>query len=388
VTATDAPVNGHTTADYTDFAHTGPGTLAGRYLRRFWQPVLRAEDLPPGHARPLRVMSEDFTIYRGEGGTPHLIAPRCAHRGTQLSTGWVEGDCLRCFYHGWKYDASGQCVEMPAEDPSFPPKVRIASYTCQEYVGLIFAYLGENDAPPLPRYPDFDAKRLLDVTTYTWPSNYFQNVENGPDEVHVGFVHRASSLSIVADLPQITAEETEYGLMQYGTRANGVVRETPFLMPNILYFTTYRNDPAMPEIGWIETLAWRIPVDDEHHTSFLVRVADVSEEGRRQYLDRQRAIAEHLRDLPSHTAIGEAVLRGDLRMQDVTGRPDVIAIQDYVSQVGQGPIADRAHERLGRSDVGVILLRKIYERELRALAEGRPLKQWSVPRGLAATTGV
>jgi 5,5'-dehydrodivanillate O-demethylase len=88
--------------DYTDFAHVGPGTLAGRYLRRFWQPVYVAADLPPGWAKPLRILGEDFTLYRGEGGTAHVVAFRCAHRGTQLSTGWVEGDCLRCFYHGWK----------------------------------------------------------------------------------------------------------------------------------------------------------------------------------------------------------------------------------------------------------------------------------------------
>src|SRR5262245_35119927 len=80
-----------------DFVHTAPGTLAGRYMRMFWQPVFRAQDLPAGRAFPLRIMSEDFTIYRGESGTPHVVGPRCAHRRTQLSVGWVEGDCIRCF---------------------------------------------------------------------------------------------------------------------------------------------------------------------------------------------------------------------------------------------------------------------------------------------------
>ncbi len=88
------------TDDYTDFEHTGPGTLAGRYMRMFWQPIYRTEDLVPGRAVPIRIMSEDFTLYRGEGGACHLVAFRCAHRGTQLSTGWVEGDCVRCRYHG------------------------------------------------------------------------------------------------------------------------------------------------------------------------------------------------------------------------------------------------------------------------------------------------
>src|SRR3954468_21627354 len=149
----------------TDLAPTGPGTLAGRYLRRFWQPVLRAEELGPGETKPIRIMSEDFTLYRGEDGTPHVVAPRCAHRGTQLSTGWVEGDCIRCFYHGWKYDSTGQCVEMPAEDATFPPKVKIASYPTEEYLGLIYAPLGEGAPPPFPPYPPFQGEGVLEANS-------------------------------------------------------------------------------------------------------------------------------------------------------------------------------------------------------------------------------
>jgi 5,5'-dehydrodivanillate O-demethylase len=177
-------------SEYTDFAHTGPGTLGGRSLRRFWQPVSEAAGLPPGHARPIRIMSEDFTLYRGEDGAPHVVAPRCAHRGTQLSTGWVEGDCVRGFYHGWKYDASGQCVEMPAEDASFPHKVRIASYPTEEYLGLIYAYLGEGAPPPFPPYPPFQGEGVLEANSELFLCNYFQAFENSADEVHVSFVHR------------------------------------------------------------------------------------------------------------------------------------------------------------------------------------------------------
>ncbi|HEY7062182.1 MAG TPA: Rieske 2Fe-2S domain-containing protein [Chloroflexota bacterium] len=122
--AADALSAGHLTGADTDFAHIGPGTLAGRYLRRFWQPICLAADLSPGHAKPICILGEDFTLYRGEDGAPHVVANRCAHRGTQLSTGWVEGACIRCFYHGWKYDASGQCTEMPAEDPPSHPRCR------------------------------------------------------------------------------------------------------------------------------------------------------------------------------------------------------------------------------------------------------------------------
>ncbi|MBM2813209.1 MAG: hypothetical protein HW416_3968 [Chloroflexi bacterium] len=109
----------------------------------------RARDIGPGRAVPIRVMNEDFTLYRGESGAPKVLAFRCAHRGTQLSTGWVEGEDLRCFYHGWKYDASGQCIEQPAEPEPFCQKIRIRSYPTEEYLGLIFAYFGEGDPPPM-----------------------------------------------------------------------------------------------------------------------------------------------------------------------------------------------------------------------------------------------
>ena len=137
--------------DVTDFVHTGPGTLAGRYMRKFWQPVYVSERLKAGQTAPIKIMNDEFTLYRGASGSPYVVGFRCAHRGTQLSIGWVEGDYIRCFYHGWKYDGTGQCVEQPAENESFASKVRIRSYPTEEYLGLIFAYLGEGMAPPFPR---------------------------------------------------------------------------------------------------------------------------------------------------------------------------------------------------------------------------------------------
>ena len=134
-----------------DFVHTGPGTIAGRYLRRFWQPVYVAERLKAGQAMPIRIMGEDFTLYRGESGAPYVVDFRCAHRGTQLSIGWVEGECIRCFYHGWKYNGIGQCVEQPAEGESFAAKVKIRSYPTREYLGLVFAYFGDGEVAPFRR---------------------------------------------------------------------------------------------------------------------------------------------------------------------------------------------------------------------------------------------
>src|SRR3954452_2030070 len=144
------------TEAWRDITHTGPDTLAGKYLRLFWQPIYRAQDLAAGRAVPVRIMSEDYTLYRGESGQVYLVDADCAHRGTQLSVGWVQGENVRCRYHGWMYDGSGQCVEQPLEDRPFCDRLRIRSYPVQESLGLIFPYLGEGARPRIKHLPDAD----------------------------------------------------------------------------------------------------------------------------------------------------------------------------------------------------------------------------------------
>ncbi|HLQ32542.1 MAG TPA: Rieske 2Fe-2S domain-containing protein [Chloroflexota bacterium] len=363
-----------------DFVHTGPDTLAGRYIRLFWQPVYVSGELKPGTAKPIRLMSEDFTLYRGEGGTAHLVASRCAHRGTQLSSGWVEDDCIRCFYHGWKYDGTGQCVEQPAEEEGFARKVSIRAYPVREYLGLLFAYLGEGEPPPLPRYAELEADGLLEIDTYTRGCNFFTSLENTPDEVHVAFVHRSSAFTehgLNFDLPTISAEETDYGFVQYGTRSNGKARVTHFYMPNSRYI---KGSPDSVGEGWIDFVSFRVPVDDFSFKSFNVKLKHAARNGQQvTYLGD---------DSEEVQRIAEMILRGECHVDDFKDHPRVVNIQDSVSQIGQGVIPERMRERLGRSDVGVILLRRIWARELRALAAAGPLKAWSHPEDLVATSGV
>jgi 5,5'-dehydrodivanillate O-demethylase len=379
-------------AEWEDCYHTGPDTLAGRYMRRFWHPLYVAADLQPGRAVPIRLLSEDFTLYRGQGGAPHVVAFRCAHRGTQLSTGWVEDDCIRCFYHGWKYDSTGQCVEQPAEDASFATKVRIRAYPTREYLGLIFAYLGEGEPPPLPRWSSLEQEGVLSVSSYFRGCNVFNNLESNMDELHVAFVHRHSAFSTTGlnrDLPKVSGEETEYGIVKYGTRSDGVVRVSHFAWPNVLYIA---GSPSPGNEGrWSEHVGWRVPIDDVSHRSFMVELIHVrgedAERLRKELAERKsRRSADP--GTPGSAEVAEAILRGELHTDDVADRPDIVNIQDYVAQAGQGRIIDRSIEHLGRSDVLVILFRKIWERELRALAEGRPLKDWRVPEHLAVTSGV
>jgi nitrite reductase/ring-hydroxylating ferredoxin subunit len=106
-----------------DIATTRPGTPGGIFMRQFWHAVCRSSDLPGGSAKPLRIMSENFAIYRTQAGVPQVVAYRCPHRGAPLHLGWVEDEAIRCVYHGWKFDRCGQCVEQPAEEAEFARKV-------------------------------------------------------------------------------------------------------------------------------------------------------------------------------------------------------------------------------------------------------------------------
>ncbi|HZT09371.1 MAG TPA: Rieske 2Fe-2S domain-containing protein [Chloroflexota bacterium] len=374
---------GFSTRDHTDFAHTGPGTLAGAYLRRFWQPVAMSGELAPGRAKPLRIMSEDITLYRGEGGRAHCVAFRCAHRGTQFSTGWVEGDDIRCFYHGWRYGPDGRCVEQPAEPDPFCQRIRIRSYPVEEYLGLIFAYFGAGEPPPLPRYPDFEAGGVRTTGSYVRPCNYFNSIENGVDPSHVAFVHRRSAFTDhgLVDVPIVSAEETEYGLVCRATRSTGV-RLTHHMMPNILHI---KGSPADGASGWTDAIAWRVPIDDEQHLSLNVNLVHVAGEAAPAYEERQRARAG---EPPPVNELARRMLAGELHVDDIGQPPYIVGVQDTVAQVGQGVIPDRANERLGRSDAGILLVRRLWARELRALAEGQPLTTWRRPDRVEATAGV
>jgi len=374
----------HKKLHYEDLVSTHPGSLAGTFMRRFWHPIHRAEELRAGQAKPIEIMSERFTLYRGKTGTPHVVDFRCPHRGTQLSAGWVEGDSIRCMYHGWLFNGAGQCTDQPAEEKSFATKIRIRSYPTREYLGLIFTYFGAGEAPPFPLYPHMEEDGVLEVlSTEVWPCNFFQRIDNNGDTYHVPFVHRgaysASSANNRSGLPDISKEESPWGTTSYASFAQGWRNVFHFFMPNVYAF---RNPSPEPECGSEDRMQWDVPLDDQRSLEFRVRRLPLSGEAADKYRARRGAAAAEPKI--SVVQMGEAVLSGKLSFQDLDNffkdKISLVHTQDYVAQVGQGSLADRAQEHLGRSDIGVILFRKIWERELRALAEGRPLKKWVLPQ--------
>ena len=367
----------------SDFAHTDPGTLAGRFMRMFWHPVYRAQDLPAGRVVPIKIMGEDFTLYRGEAGKAHLLAQRCAHRGTQLSVGKVEGDCVRCFYHGWKYDSSGQCVEQPAEEASFAEKIRIRSYATQEYLGLVFGYFGEAAPPPLPRYPELEEEGLLENHTFIRACNFFRHLELDP--AHIAFVHRDSpeAESGLTGIPEVECQETDYGFVFYARRGEKEQIQHR-LMPNVSYFKVF---PMDAESGWRDRVAWRVPIDDGHYVSFIADLVHVTGEAMKRYKEHHTQSGNS----PEHSIpkLVEEVLAGKLQIEDVTNLgARVVFFQDEAALMAQGSIAEHYEEHLGPADSLVILQRKIWSRELTALAEGRSIKRWARPSRLVASTGV
>jgi 5,5'-dehydrodivanillate O-demethylase len=372
-----------------DCLRAGPGTPAGRYLRQFWQPVYHSVDLAAGRAVTIRIMSQDFALYRGQSGAAHLVDATCPHRGTRLSSGRIEGEALRCFYHGWKFGADGQCLEQPAEENAFCQKVSIRAYPVREYLGLIFAFLGNSTPPEFQIHPEFEQfDGMVEIDSYSRECNYFQNLENALDMSHIGFVH-GDNVAIFKGIGlgrALDAEESAWGVTYGFTRPDGQRRVQQFGMPNIFYLTALPTDP---EIGWQESLFWWVPIDDTNHMQFSVHRVPAQGDVARRLHQRRQARRSEIEI--AHQALAKDVLEGRASMREVDKKKvDLVRLQDDVAQVGQGLIADREGERLGRADVGVIAIRRLWARELAAFMEGRPTKKWKrdasiVPRawGLA-----
>jgi phthalate 4,5-dioxygenase oxygenase subunit len=175
---------------------TGPGTPMGDFFRSYWIPALVAEELPEPDCPPVRltILSEKLLAFRDSEGRFGLIDEFCPHRRASLWFGRNEMSGIRCAYHGWKFDVTGQCTEVPSENPKtgFCASIKIKSYPLVARGGVLWTYMGPPDRqPPLPEY-EF-ATVPLDQTYMSRRSqecNWLQAMEGGMDAVHVAFLHR------------------------------------------------------------------------------------------------------------------------------------------------------------------------------------------------------
>ena len=359
-------------------SETSADTPMGKLLRKFWHPIAFSNTVAVGTAKAVRLLGEDLALYRGLSGAAHLLIDQCAHRSTKLHTGWVEGEQLRCMYHGWKYDATGQCVERPAERPGTEAGIRIVGYPVHEYCGLVFAWLGEGEPPAfdLPRKDTFERKNVMVFQRQElWPCNWLQNAENSLDALHVSFAHRMGTVGVfgevvTATIPGLEFEESLAGIWATSTRVekNGksVIRISDWTFPH----TNHVMVPPIKEgTPWVEVSNFMVPIDDTHTNRVsLIAVESTTPENDaylRTYFEGCATYnaADHHDELFSGKYPDDPLIR-------------LTAAQDYVILVGQGAIADRSKERLGTSDRGITMLRRILWREMDAINEGRPTKPW------------
>jgi 5,5'-dehydrodivanillate O-demethylase len=341
-------------------SHVGPGTPMGDLLRRYWHPVAAASELEPESVLAVRLLGEDLALYQTEQGKLGLVSERCAHRGASLAYGIPEEDGLRCPYHGWKYAATGQCVDQPAEPPesTFKNRVCIPAYPVQALGGFIWAYLGPQPTPLLPRYDLLVLDNLEREIGWTYlPCNWLQIMENSMDPVHLEYLHtRYFNYLLRHQGKKPTMQQRHHVKIGFDVFDFGITKrrlldgETedaegwrvghPVLWPNILALGG-TNGPRF-EI--------RVPVDDTHSRVYHYFTKPV-----RPGTPPQDEIPFF--EVPYKQANGVLVL-------------DTVLGQDMMAWVTQGEIADRTAERLGASDKGVILLRQVLQEQLAKIARG------------------
>jgi 5,5'-dehydrodivanillate O-demethylase len=377
------------TADQNErLTRVGKGTPMGELMRRYWHPFAAAGELDGHPTKPVRLLGEDLVLYRDRSGGLGLIERVCPHRRVDLSYGIPEEHGLRCMYHGWLYDETGQCIEQPFEEtvhPSrvsrpggepgsseavvkggFKEKVRITAYPVREMGGLLFTYMGPQPAPLLPNYD------ILVQTKNVWreafiaelPCNWLQCMENSVDPVHLEWLHGVYGVFAASQEGRVDAvaegvatfgrhrkigfDAFERGLVKrrvYGKTTEDDAKWTvghPLLFPNVL----------QQGGGGRYFLQYRVPIDDEHTwhvelTSYWFP-GDV--------------------EVPAQDVVPYQVV--PLTTPDGRWRSDDTVSQDHLAWIVQGAIMDRTAEQLGESDTGLIFYRKMLEEQMNVVADG------------------
>ncbi|HLI15856.1 MAG TPA: Rieske 2Fe-2S domain-containing protein [Acidimicrobiales bacterium] len=347
----------------------GPGTPCGNLLRRYWHPVALANQVSP--ERPmmrLRILGEDLVLALQPSGEYALFAEQCAHRSCSLRYGFLEPDGIRCPYHGWKfaYDG-GQCIEQPFEpSEAYKRRIRINAYPVQRLCGLLFAYLGPEPAPLLPRWDVLVMRNGWRTLWLRGPleCNWLQIQENTADTTHTYYLHahmlrelgfpagesdRIRAAYYERPIVSYDFERCEWGITKtvvYGGDNPGVEVRPPLIFPNMLRIGDGVRD---------DLLHWRVPVDDENTYVFEMRFYPT--EG--MDADPESEIRE-MKVLP----------RDFGRTED--GGYDMLTfeVQDQMAWETQGRIADRTKEHLGAGDRGIALLRRMLAEQIDRVERG------------------
>ena len=349
----------------SELVEVGRGTPMGELLRRYWHPVGLSADAMD-RPRKVRVLGEDLILFRDGAGKAGLVHARCCHRGTTLYYGKVEGRGLRCCYHGWLFDTQGHCLEQPCEPQGgrFRDKVRQPWYPLEERYGLIFAYMGPPERKPV--LPCYECLEVMDEGEFVEaddsslggggppiiPCNWLQHFENVVDPFHVPVLHAAFSGAqfnmAMAAMPQVTFEMSPRGVVVRSTRkmddGKTFYRVTEAAIPTLRVVP----NPRVAQFARVESIGWVLPIDD---TSFRIYVAGRSKQPG---------------DLGRMRSKFNGKFWWDMTEEEHQRHPG-----DYEAQVGQGAITIHSEEHFAQSDRGILMIRRILQGQLDALAAGR-----------------
>ncbi len=387
---------------------TGPGTPMGDVLRQYWQPVLFSSELLEPNGSPLRVrhLGEDLVAFRDTGGQIGLVGAHCPHRGASLFFGRNEEGGLRCVYHGWKYDVSGQCVDMPNEpaESNFKHKIRHTAYPCVERNGIIWTYMGPEAAPP--PLPEFEWNLLpADQVHYSKrvaTNNWVQALEGEIDSSHAPFLHsrvnpeeNVNAASVLARQsrgpyyrlhdkhPRFETIDTEYGVAIAAQRNaeedSFYYRVNQFLMPFYTYVPPYGPNPTYTGHAWM-------PMDDGQAIILCFSwnparpLGEQERQAMRYGVDGRPGLHPALDQFlppssrpagawwPQQNKQNDLWHNSEAQQEWFSGIPGIWP-QDSGCQESMGPIYDRSKEHLGVADTGIIMMRRRLLRAARALRE-------------------
>jgi 5,5'-dehydrodivanillate O-demethylase len=344
-----------------------PGTPMGKLMRRYWQPIAAASEMENAWTRRIRLLGEDLVLFKDRQGRLGLIKEQCPHRRASFAHGIPTADGIRCPYHGWEFSAQGKCLNQPNEpdNPCFREKVATDAYPVQELGGMLFAYLGPQPVPLLPRFDGFVAEGTIRMMGRALlPINWLQIMENSLDPIHTEWLHghhhefmqeqEGIKVAISAHHEKIDFREFEFGITKHrlltGQSEDSDDWRTghPIVFPNIL--AVGNGDDAARYYSF----QMRVPVDNEH-TMHLWYNAYVPPEG--------VSVAAHLTDRVHVYDVPFKDKNGAFIVDNVDG-------QDMMAWITQGAIADRSTENLGSSDKGVALFRRVLKRELKKMEQG------------------
>ena len=369
----------------------GRGTPMGDAMRRYWMPALLSWELEAdGAPVRLKLLGESLVAFRDTSGSVGIMAEQCPHRGASLWLGRNEEDGLRCVYHGWKFDVTGQCVDMMNEPEkfNFKDKMKAVAYPTEEFGDIIWTYMGPADKRPAS--PKFEWTQVAEghrYVTKVWQEcNWLQALEGGIDTSHAPILHRALKANPVhpgigldtpfvrGSAPTLEVENTDYGYRYFGIRTMGekghYVRGYHFVMP----FTQLRpvggGKPRVDGHFWV-------PMDDEnvmvYNWGYSYGEAGLSHEE-----SEGRTGGNNFGDDVDIDNGFKAVrnkgndwlIERDVQKTDTFTGIRGINTQDRATQESMGRVMDRTKEHLGTADRAIIATRKLLEQAIRVTQDG------------------